>query len=61
MIVVRLLVFLALATAAVSGAFYLFTRDARYLKFAWQILKFGLIFLAVFGALYVLERIVLVV
>ena len=58
--IVRLLVYLALITIGVSGALYLFTRDRRYLSFAWQIFKFSAIFLAVFGALFVLERLVLI-
>lgn len=58
--IVRLLVFLALLTVGVSGVLYLFTRDKRYIKFAWLFLKFTLVFLAAFGALYVLERLVLI-
>ena len=33
----------------------------RYLTFAWRVFQFGLVFLLVFMALYVLERLVLVV
>jgi len=59
-LIARLLVYLALITIGVSGALYLFTRDKRYLTFAWQVFKFSAIFLAVFGALFVLERLVLI-
>lgn len=40
------------------GAFaaYLFTQDARYLRFGWQVVRFILIVLAVFGVLFLLER-----
>jgi len=43
-----------------SGGMYIFTRDRRYLKFAWQTLRFTVLLLLVFGLLFVLERYVLV-
>lgn len=36
MLLIRITAFLVLAAIAVSLAFYLFTKDARYLRFAWQ-------------------------
>jgi hypothetical protein len=41
-------------------ALYLFTRNRRYLTFAWRVVQFGFIFLLVFLTLYALERLVLV-
>ena len=39
-----------------SFAAYLFTHDSRYLRFAWQVVRFILIVVMVFGVLYLLER-----
>jgi hypothetical protein len=61
MLVLRLLGFLVLITIAGSFALYLFTRNRRYLTFAWRVFQFAFVFLLVFLALYVLERLVLVI
>ena len=47
MILVRLLLFLALAAIAVAAILYLFTRDGRYLRFIWQVIKFTVLLLAI--------------
>lgn len=56
MVIVRLLLFLALAT--IGGAFLLFLikRDRRYLRFVWQTVKFTLVVLALILAMFVVER-----
>ncbi len=61
MFVLRLVGFLVLIAVAGGVALYLFTRNRRYLKFAWRVVQFGLIFLLVFVTLYALERMILVV
>jgi hypothetical protein len=61
MIVLRLVGLLVLITIAGSLAFYLFTRNRRYLTFAWRVFQFAFVFLLVFMALYVLERLVLAI
>ncbi len=43
-----------------SGAMYLLTRDRRYYRFAWQVIRFSVLLLVVFGLLFLLERYVLV-
>ena len=58
MILVRLLLFLALAAMAVSAVMYLFTKDRRYLRFIWQVVKFTLVILAVVLIFYAFERLV---
>ncbi len=40
----------------VSFGAYVFTGDQRYLLFAWQVVRFIVFALLVFGALYLLER-----
>jgi hypothetical protein len=52
---------LVLITIVGSIGLYVFTRNRRYLTFAWRVLQFAFVFLVVFLALYVLERLVLVV
>jgi len=60
MVVLRLIGILVLITIAGSLAMYLFTRNRRYLNFGWRVFQFAFVFLLVFMALYVLERLVLV-
>ncbi len=45
MVIVRLLLFLSLATIAGSLLLYFFTRNRRYLQFIWQVVKFTLLVL----------------
>jgi hypothetical protein len=58
--IIRLVLVLVTLLLILSGGFYLVTRDPRYLQFARQVLRFALIFLAIFALLYVLERYVMV-
>jgi hypothetical protein len=57
-ILVRLLLFLALAAMAISGVMYIFTKDRRYLRFIWQVVKFTIVILAVVLIFFAFERIV---
>jgi len=57
-ILVRLLLFLALAAMAVSGVMFIFTKDRRYLRFIWQVVKFTIVILAVVLIFFAFERIV---
>lgn len=59
MILLRLVMILAALVIVLSAGLYLFTRDARYLAFAWQVGRFVLFMLLLFGVLFVLERYVL--
>lgn len=61
MLVLRLVGILVLITLAGAVGMYVFTRDRRYLRFAWRVFQFAFVFLIVFLALFVLERLVLVV
>ena len=58
MILVRLLLFLALAAMAVAAVMYLFSKDRRYLRFIWQVVKFTVVILAVVLVFFAFERIV---
>jgi hypothetical protein len=57
-ILVRLLLFLALAAIAVAAVMYLFSKDRRYLRFIGQVVKFTVVILAVVLVFFAFERIV---
>ena len=57
MVIVRLLLFLALATIGVALLLYVFKRDRRYLRFIWQVAKFTLLVLVGVLLLFAAERI----
>jgi len=58
LVLVRLLLFLALAAIAVAALLYLFSRDRRYLRFIGQVLKFTVVLLAIVLVFFAFERIV---
>ncbi|HEX7454617.1 MAG TPA: hypothetical protein VF296_01115 [Gallionella sp.] len=60
MLILRLFLLLATLLLVLSGGMYIFTRNRRYLKFAWQTVRFTVLLLLVFVLLFVLERYVLV-
>lgn len=53
---IRLALLIAILLVALSVIMYFFTREPRYVGFAWQVLRFMMYVLLVFGALYLLER-----
>jgi hypothetical protein len=61
MVVLRLAGLLFLIALALSLALFVFTRNRRYLTLAWRIFQSAVLFLLVFMAFFVLERLVLVV
>jgi len=60
MLILRFFLVSVTLLLVLSGGMYVFTRNRRYLKFAWQTLRFTALLLLVFGLLFVLERYVLV-
>jgi putative copper export protein len=58
MLLVRLLLFLALAAVAVAGLLFLYSRDRRYLRFIGQVLKFTILLGVIVLAFFAFERIV---
>ena len=56
MVIVRLLLFLSLATIAGSLLLYFFTRNRRYLEFIWQVVKFTLLVLVAVLLFFAAER-----
>lgn len=61
MLALRIAAILVVLTTAAGAILYLITRDRKYLRFAFQVFKYALIFaLLVFGLL-VLERVIVLV
>lgn len=60
MIVLRLLGIVVVLILIMSIAAYFFTKDRRYLRFAWQVFRLTIYALLIFALLFVLERYVLV-
>ena len=61
MILVRFLLFLALATIVVAAICYLFTKDRRYLRFIGQVIKYTIYLLAGVLVFYAFDRMLLAV
>lgn len=57
MVIVRLLLFISLATIAVALLLYIFQRDRRYLRFIWHVVKFTIIVLVCVLLLFAAERV----
>jgi hypothetical protein len=58
LVLVRLLLFMALATIAGALGFYIFTRDRRYLRFIWQVVKYTIFLLLGILIFFAFERLV---
>jgi hypothetical protein len=61
LVLVRLLLFLALAVVAVAAALYIVKRDRRYLRFIGLVVRYTLLLLLGALVFYAFERLVLVV
>lgn len=58
MVFFRLIVVVLLAALGICVGLYVFTRDRRYLGYAGQIIKIGLIVVLVVLGLFAIERII---
>lgn len=58
LVLVRLLLFLALAIIAGALVFYAFKRDRRYLRFVAQVIKYTIFLLLAILVFYAVERLV---
>ncbi|HEV8517252.1 MAG TPA: hypothetical protein VGQ54_01675 [Burkholderiales bacterium] len=61
MFVLRLIGFLLLITIGASLVTYLLTRNRRYLTFAWQVLKYGVVMAIIALAFLLFDRLVMIV
>ena len=60
MLILRFALVVIVLLIALSGGMYVLTRDPRYYRFDWQVVRFGVLLFLVFGLLFLLERYVLV-
>ena len=58
MVLFRLIVVVLLAALGICVGLYVFTRDRRFLRYAGQIMKVGLIVVLVVLALFAIDRII---
>ena len=56
----RLLAVLALISVVLGVVVALLTRDARYLQFAWRVLRYAIIVALLVFALLILERVAVI-
>lgn len=61
MFVLRVVGFLVLITVGSSLVVYLLTKNRRYVTFAWQVLKYGMVMAIIVLACLLFERLILVV
>ena len=61
MLVLRIVGFLVLITIGASLVIYLLTKNRRYVTFAWQVLKYGMVMAIIVLAFMLFERLVLVI
>jgi uncharacterized membrane protein len=61
MLVLRILGALLIIAIGATTAVYLVTKDRRWLRLSWQVLKFGLVIALIFLALLALERLAVVI
>jgi putative copper export protein len=57
-LLVRLLLFLALAAIGVAALLFLYTRDRRYLRFVGQVIRFTVILGVIVFVFFAFERLV---
>jgi hypothetical protein len=53
---IRFALLISILLIAGSAIMFLFTRDARYSRFAWQVVRFIVYVLLIFAVLYLFER-----
>ncbi len=61
MLVLRIVGFLILITIGSSLVMFLLTRNRRYVTFAWQVLKYGMVMAIIVLTFILFERLVLVI
>ena len=61
MFVLRILGFFVIATIGAAFVTYLITKNRRYVTFAWQVLKYGMLMAIIVLTFILFERLVLVI
>ncbi|MBC7781082.1 MAG: hypothetical protein H7125_13360 [Proteobacteria bacterium] len=58
-VIIRLVLFVIIAVIGVSLLAYVFTRDRKYLAFAWRTFKYSLLVLLVLALFIIFERLII--
>ena len=58
--IVRLFLAVSALLVGASLAIYFFTRDRRYLNWAWRLFRFFVVLFAAVALFYIIERLVLI-
>lgn len=53
---IRLALLISILLILVSSVMFLLTRDVRYSRFVWQVVRFMVYVVLIFAVLYLLER-----
>ncbi len=61
MVLVRLLLFLAIAAIVAAGVLYVFKKDRRYLRFIVHVVKYTIYLLSGVLVFYLFERLLIIV
>ena len=61
MLALRIAAIVVVLVTAAGVVLYLLTRDRRYLRFAWQVFKYALVFALLLFGLLILERVIVLV
>ena len=61
MLVLRIVGFILLITIGASLAMFVYTRNRRYVTFAWQLLKYGMVMAIIVLTFMLFERLILVI
>jgi hypothetical protein len=61
LVVARLIAILLLLAIGLALVLYLFTRNRRFLSIAWRLFQFGVVIAIIFMALFVVERLIMLV
>ena len=61
MLILRIVGFLVLITIGASLLMYVVTKNRRYVTFAWQVFKYGMVMAIITLAFLLFERLVLVI
>jgi len=61
LLALRIAAIVVVLVTAAGVVLYLLTRDRRYLRFAWQVFKYALVFALLLFGLLILERVIVLV
>ena len=61
MVIFRLIAILLVLAIGLALVLYLFTRNRRFLTAAWRLFQFGVVMTIIFMALFLLERLIMLI